>query len=97
MLHSFFVWSSGSFAYAESSLPAVYGDKAVIKSPALLAIYNCLSFWYHMFGVQVGSLNVYLNTNSSILDISVKNISGNHGNYWRYMEVDVNVDSVFKV
>ena len=50
-----------------------------------------------MFGVEVGSLSVFLTTNSSIVDISVRNITGNHGNYWRYMEIDVNIDSVFKV
>jgi hypothetical protein len=71
----------GSYAYAEASLPAAYGDQTFIKSPSLLGIYNCLSFWYHMFGVEVESLNVYLITNSSIFDIPVKNISGNHGNY----------------
>ena len=78
-------------------MPASSGDQTSIESPSLLAIYNCLSFWYHMFGVEVGSLSVFLTTNSSIVDISVRNITGNHGNYWRYMEIDVNIDSVFKV
>ncbi len=50
-----------------------------------------------MFGVEVESLNVYLITNSSIFDIPVKNISGNHGNYWRYVEIDINIDTIFKV
>ena len=50
-----------------------------------------------MYGDDAGLLNVYLTTNSSTPRVSVRNISGNHGNYWRYMEIDLNVESVFKV
>ena len=84
--------------FAEASEPAVSGEKAILESPRLPSVYRCLSFWYHMFGKEIGSLNIYLNTNSSITgNIKVWNISGNQGNQWRYMEVEVDVASVFKV
>ncbi|XP_028392900.1 uncharacterized protein LOC114517402 [Dendronephthya gigantea] len=88
--------SIGSYAYAEAS-PAAPGDQTFLKSRNLLGLYNCLSFWYHIFGSDAGSLNIYLTTNSTVFGIPVRNISGNRGNFWRYMEVDININSVFKV
>lgn len=72
-------------------------DVAVMESPALLDVYNCLSFWYHLYGQKIGSLRVYLTTNKSEENFLLVEVSGNMGNYWRQMQVDLHVTGVFKV
>ena len=50
----------GNFIYLESSFPRVEGDIARMHSAWLVASgQDCtLKFWYHMFGVHIGNLNV---------------------------------------
>ncbi|XP_072014819.1 MAM and LDL-receptor class A domain-containing protein 2-like [Amphiura filiformis] len=53
----------GWYMYAEGDAPAGPYDNAVLISPVLdptSIIGNCFSFWYHMIGVTMGSLNVYV-------------------------------------
>jgi hypothetical protein len=52
----------GYYAFIESSLPRVMGDRAVLESTILMptsAIGSCFSFWYHMYG-NIGQLNMYI-------------------------------------
>ena len=44
---------------------------------------GCLSFYYHMYGLTMGSL-IVLNGNAIIFKES-----GNHGNYWRNASITV--------
>lgn len=47
--------------YTESSAPRRRGDKAWLVSPVYpLTIGSCLQFYYHMYGTNIGTLNVYL-------------------------------------
>lgn len=52
---------SGHYIYIETSAPRVAGDKARLISASFTASNSdqCLEFWYHMYGTNVGSLNVY--------------------------------------
>lgn len=65
---------NGYYIFAESSLPYKTGDKAVFSSIRLpptssvgtntggIAKGVCVSFWYHMYGPHVGTLNAYADT-----------------------------------
>ena len=67
--------------YIETSSPRKPSEKAklVVTVPSN-GKKSCLSFYYHMYGATVGSLNVYSGS------IKVFSKSGNQGNNW--MRVD---------
>ena len=53
---------SGYYAYIEASSPRIAGDTARVLSGPLRSTGDtsyCFSLWYHMFGSDIGSLNVY--------------------------------------
>ena len=86
--------------FAAASRPAKPNDRAVMISPNLPGRYRCLKFWVHRLGEKFGSLNIHFNTAASMtsfLEIPVFSIVGSYGNSWKYMQVDVNVVSVFQV
>ena len=55
----------GKYIYIETSNPRLPGDKAFLMSP-LLGKSNssgkCFTFWYHMYGLGIGSLQIYVNS-----------------------------------
>lgn len=56
---------AGHYMYTEVSAPRRRGDKAALKSFVIASTsqQTCVSFWYHMSGSQIGTLNVYLKVN----------------------------------
>ena len=56
----------GHYIYLESSSPRSQGEQARLLSTRIPSagaryIQNCsLEFWYHMYGADIGSLNVYI-------------------------------------
>lgn len=61
------------------------GDYAKLNSPKLQFNGNmCILFYYHMYGVNVGTLTVNINGNS------VFSASGNKGDKWLRAAIDVN-------
>ena len=51
--------------YIEASYPRVEGDRAVLRGPWMVHedwFYCTLHFYYHMMGVSVGTLNIYVET-----------------------------------
>lgn len=53
-------------------------------------------FWYHLYGISLGTLNIWLRENNQL----VKNLwsrSGNFGNYWRYGHVTVQSQTDFQI
>ncbi|XP_071486325.1 MAM and LDL-receptor class A domain-containing protein 1-like [Diadema antillarum] len=72
---------SGHYVYLETST-LLAGDVAWLVSENLPSDDGCFSFWYHMYGAGVGSLNVYLidgiNGNMALQWSQ----SGNHGDRW---------------
>ncbi|XP_071486327.1 MAM and LDL-receptor class A domain-containing protein 1-like [Diadema antillarum] len=55
----------GTFVFIETSSPQVFNDAARLRSQAFSATPSggrCLRFWYHMYGTQIGSLHIYLET-----------------------------------
>lgn len=49
---------------------------------------SCLSFYYHMYGASAGTLNVYSG------NTKVFSATGNKGDYWLIMEVNLYLDGV---
>ncbi|XP_041107013.1 MAM domain-containing glycosylphosphatidylinositol anchor protein 1 [Polyodon spathula] len=97
----------GYYMYIEASRPRVPGDKARLVSP----LYNvttkakgpystpfCISFYYHMYGKHIGSLNVLLRVKSvGALDMQVWTLSGNQGPDWQQANITINPRGPFQV
>ncbi len=60
------------------------GTTAVLLSDIIVSgqTKHCMEFYYHMYGHDVGSLNVYVR-NQERNKILIWSQSGNHGNKWR--------------
>ena len=83
--------------YTEASSPRHPGQKARLTSQ--LETYTkpaCLKFWYHMYGSQIGRLNVYLKNGASLgAPIWVRRL--NQGNQWNIAQVSLNPSSQYQV
>jgi len=74
-------WFSGKYLFIETSAPRVQGDVARISSqqfPATTGL--CVTFWFHMYGTSVGTLNVYMVTGST--NRTLWSVSGDHKDNW---------------
>lgn len=78
----------GAFKYIESSYRS-NGTKALLNSPIfvknLAAPGGCLQFYYHMYGEDIGTLNVYLNGSL------IWSLTGERGNLWLRANVELNL------
>ena len=88
---------AGHYVYIESSAPRVQGDKARIISKTYPAADNmCLTFWYHMYGTFIGSLDVYASSYGN-LGTAIWKEYGNKGNMWKMAQATVQTTSPFQV
>ena len=81
----------GSFMYIEATAPRTIGDKAWLVSQTFESVktpVRCMSFWYNMNGVQMGSLNIYQYFFTAPLPKQVYTISGNQGKLWKQAKVE---------
>lgn len=70
--------------YIETSSPRVQGDAARLSFKGkTTASMVCMTFYYHMYGRTMGTLNIYNNNNK----IFTK--SGDQGNKWHKAELDL--------
>ncbi|XP_072179347.1 MAM and LDL-receptor class A domain-containing protein 2-like [Diadema setosum] len=81
----------GYYMYIETSSPRVYGDFARLWSPAYYGSGSfCLTFWYHMYGSAINSLNVYKSeTTFPNSTDSIFSLSGQKGNYWNQAQINI--------
>ena len=78
---------TGKYAYIETSYPRKQGDKAVlVKGGLSFSTKKCLSFYYHMYGATMGTLNVFVGQKK------IFTMSGDQGNQWKQAKVDITVD-----
>ncbi|XP_055492365.1 LOW QUALITY PROTEIN: MAM domain-containing glycosylphosphatidylinositol anchor protein 1-like [Leucoraja erinacea] len=100
---------TGYYMFIEASTPRRLGDRARLSSP----LYNvsqkrgfrpprttpfCVSFYYHMYGKHVGSLNVLLRSPGvKTVEKTVWTLSGNQAEEWRRGSVTINPSSPFQV
>lgn len=87
--------ASGHYIYLESSAPRVQGDKARYISQAFPAQSNaaCLSFSFYMYGANIGSLGVYVLTNTTADSLTNEaqlwKLSGAAGNSWMQGQMNI--------
>lgn len=81
----------GSFyVYINSSSPSRTAVLQTQKCLNLSGVNNpVLEFYYHMFGAQMGELNVEISTNNGVSWTTVWTLSGNQGNQWRKATIDL--------
>ena len=89
LVFSFFTFISlGFYMFIDASSSAP-GRKARLLSPQQPKTPSkCLEFWYHMYGSNTGSLNVYKKTGSSV-GVRIWSESGDQGNEWLIVKVAV--------
>jgi hypothetical protein len=76
---------SGYYMYCEASAPNNPSKTAILTSPCFdLSGYTSvtMSFWRHMFGASMGSLNVDVQVNGGSWTTGVWTLSGNQTNSW---------------
>ena len=79
----FIITSPGKYIYIEAS-KGNYNDRAKLLYRGLSSGNVCFRFFYHMYGVNVKTLNLY---NGGKLEWT---LSGDQGNKWAQAEVDLN-------
>ena len=67
---------TGYYMYIEATKPATGDNAKLVLSVSGNRELSCLTFYYHMYGYTMGTLNVFSG------NAVVFNTSGNHGNYW---------------
>ena len=75
----------GQYLFMESSWPRRPGDTARIQSELFTPTPSkgrCMSFWYHMYGPDIGNLTVYMNVTGTKVLQPLWRLSGNQGNQW---------------
>ena len=72
---------SGYYIHIETSYPRKEGDNALLVLKPVNGTV-CLRFYYHMYGEDIGSLNVYVNGNR------VFHKNSNQGNKWLLGEIE---------
>ncbi len=88
---------SGTYLYIEASSPRLAGDKARLVSEQfnnIVSSKRCLTFWYHMYGADIGSLNViYKVPTGAVQETLIWNLTGQQhstqGSSWSYASVPV--------
>ena len=91
----FLVPGLGSYMYIESRMGSK-GNKARLISPALLGP-QCMTFFYNMFGLTMGSLVIYIREtpggNENIIWVQ----SGNKGLAWKEEHLSINEEDQYQV
>ncbi|XP_071503079.1 MAM and LDL-receptor class A domain-containing protein 1-like [Diadema antillarum] len=82
----------GNYMYIETS-PRSDGDVARLRSPAYLANNTnepyCLTFWYHMYGNTINTLNVIMADTMGYSTYTLYSMYGERGDMWQRAKVDV--------
>lgn len=79
----------GIYMFIETSPPRECGDRAfLIRSvpAANVGKLSCLTFYYHMYGDGINTLNVYNGFTK------VFTLSGNQGNKWKKMQITMTLE-----
>lgn len=50
---------------------------------------SCIQFWYHMYGSDIGELNIYIRSKNGNLGYPLWSRKQNHGNEWRIGQVSI--------
>ena len=78
--------------YIETSSPQKPNDVARLISPVYPPAreYQCLQFFYHQFGADIGVLNVYKrDVGGSLNPLIIFTSAGNRFDEWHVMEINI--------
>ncbi|XP_043916261.1 MAM domain-containing glycosylphosphatidylinositol anchor protein 1 [Protopterus annectens] len=95
----------GYYMYIEASKPRVNGERARLISPVYnisskpgSRSYYCVSFYYHMYGKHIGSLNVLVRGRGKrTMDTQVWTLSKNQGNRWKQANIPIIPSTPFQI
>ena len=88
----------GYYIYYEASAPSSEGSTARLISKDFPPVdKRCMSFWYHLYGEGMGTLNVYLQNMVTDAIDKVFTVSGNKGDEWKEGLVDISSKTKYKV
>ena len=91
--NNIFSIGNGMYAYMEAT-GRQHGDKVRIISPTIQGP-KCFSMMYHMYGTHMGSLIIYMKTNSSETVEWIK--TGSHPGQWLEAKVFFNSSVDYQV
>lgn len=89
---------AGYYMYIETSSPRKPYDKARLESEEFQPTGSsgrCLKFWYHMYGSDIGTLNIWMSSNGT--SGQIWSLSGDQGNKWLYGQAPVSSKDVYQV
>ena len=84
----------------EASSPAIAGQKAILISKVMTkppSGTKCLIFWYHMYGLHMGTLAVVLKDTATMIETTLLKLYGSKGDQWNKQKVDINATNDFQV
>jgi len=93
-------FGKGTYIYMEASSPAMMGQVAVLNSKTLKKSTigtKCLKFWYHMYGLNMGSLTVVQKDILTMAETELVKLLGNKGNQWNQQKIDVVAANDFQI
>ena len=88
----FITIATGTYVYIETSYPQQDGYNARLLSPTIPSDKksgksHCFTFWFHMYGPHVHSLNIYRMMGGNALKLWSR--VGDNGDVWRYAQLDL--------
>ncbi|XP_064634424.1 MAM and LDL-receptor class A domain-containing protein 2-like isoform X2 [Lineus longissimus] len=90
--------NDGHYIYIETSKPATLNDKARIGQYFNETDGICqIRFWYHMYGTDVNTLNIYVRKLTSSKLYLIDTRVGNQGNMWHRMDFQLSADEAFHI
>ena len=96
--------SVGYYMYIETSSPRVQNDKARLLTHSYTpkpGSISCLQFWYHMYGSNIGTLNVYVGPVGSLKVQKPPQAqwtkSFDHGDKWYLGHLTLSQTAVYKI
>lgn len=92
-----FISETGNFMYLYSNVVVPQPvNIAVMQSQSFqLSQEACFTFWYHMYGSTMGSLNVYLEADG--YRDKTWNITGNQKDTWHQAALNINTEKEFVI
>lgn len=93
----------GHYMYIRAAVPRVKGEKARLISPleAAPSLAKCVTFWYHAYGADIGSLNVYSQLGAQESSSNPKRllwtVNRNQGNSWYMARVSTDYSTNFRI
>ncbi|KAK3088009.1 hypothetical protein FSP39_013360 [Pinctada imbricata] len=92
-----YAYDGSYYMYTEASSPRSYLDRFIMESPFFYPVTSeCLTFYYHMYGANMGNLTVRVYYVAFGVWINMWSRGGNQGQYWQLAEVPLAYFSTYR-